>query len=491
MSLFKIQKNNILIFLALMVVLAVSFFTNPSKSLAADCGVVSATFSPSGEQAEGWYDDEQQPNVVVDILTENCAGRTIEVSLTEADTGGGDDDLPDSGLDNRDVVVPTSNHIIMHLRAGEEACEAGPLFDCDYYITVYGLDTADYESQGETNGGLWYECDTACLRNWVVGQIYTPATGDSLPGDPDETFDIDTGYELLAPLPGLGSIDTLPSDTNPCPFGKYLNIIIRLFLGICAVLAMVMIVAGGIEYMTSELGSSKEAGKGKITHAILGLILALGAYAILNTLNPQLLGGICLNRLPEANITIADNFESSGAFQSINNTVLQAAPFNVTCPTTADNANLPLSQYTRLRNVANSFNNKATYSQTNRNTYDSTVPTIFFDCSSYVKQVYACAGQPLTGNNTTEIFNSSGVETITSGPVEDGGVWKVNGQTLKAGDLIGWKPENGESGHVIMYYGSGNSIEVTSPANDTNNAVKIRNVNHWGSRLKYIKRVPL
>ena len=129
--------------------------------------------------------------------------------------------------------------------------------------------------------------------------------------------DTDTTYTPLAPLPGLG--DTIQTDpgckfdekgniipgscTNPCPFGNYLNIIIKLVIGIAAVLAMVMIVMGGIEYMTSDLISSKEAGKDTIRNAILGLLIALGAYLILNTINPQLLS-VCLDKLPMATIVI-------------------------------------------------------------------------------------------------------------------------------------------------------------------------------------------
>jgi hypothetical protein len=64
---------------------------------------------------------------------------------------------------------------------------------------------------------------------------------------------------------------------------------IKIFIGLCAVLAVVMIVLGGIEYMTSELISSKEAGKERIRGAVFGLLLALGAYALLFTINPDIL----------------------------------------------------------------------------------------------------------------------------------------------------------------------------------------------------------
>jgi hypothetical protein len=54
-------------------------------------------------------------------------------------------------------------------------------------------------------------------------------------------------------------------------------------------LAVVMIVIGGIEYMTTELISGKEAGKERILHAIFGLLLALGAWTLLNQINPDIL----------------------------------------------------------------------------------------------------------------------------------------------------------------------------------------------------------
>ena len=95
-------------------------------------------------------------------------------------------------------------------------------------------------------------------------------------------------YKLLAPLPGMEENFPVSSKDNTA-LGNYLNVMFGIFIGICAVLAVIMIVVGGIEYMTSELVHSKEHGKERITHAILGLILALGAYTLLNTINPDLL----------------------------------------------------------------------------------------------------------------------------------------------------------------------------------------------------------
>lgn len=105
-----------------------------------------------------------------------------------------------------------------------------------------------------------------------------------------------TEYKLLAPLPCedgpgcvLGELKTFNASQENNSLGVYLNLMIKMFIGLCAVLAVVMIVVGGLEYMTSELVHSKEAGKSRITHAILGLIIALSAYALLYTINPDLL----------------------------------------------------------------------------------------------------------------------------------------------------------------------------------------------------------
>lgn len=105
-------------------------------------------------------------------------------------------------------------------------------------------------------------------------------------------------YDLLAPLPGqdgrpISSINVRGNNA----LGTYINTIIRLVIGLSAVLAVLMIVRGGIEYITSELPGVKGEGKSRITNAIVGLLIALSSWLILNTINPKIL---------ETNINIAD-----------------------------------------------------------------------------------------------------------------------------------------------------------------------------------------
>lgn len=95
-------------------------------------------------------------------------------------------------------------------------------------------------------------------------------------------------YCLLEPIPigtGGGTLDTVQPTTS---FGSYINIIIKILIGIVGVLAVVTIVLGGIQYMTTDAFSRKEGGKEMITRSVVGLLIALGSVLLLNTINPQL-----------------------------------------------------------------------------------------------------------------------------------------------------------------------------------------------------------
>jgi len=60
-------------------------------------------------------------------------------------------------------------------------------------------------------------------------------------------------------------------------------------IGVGALLALGAIIWGGILVSTSELAHKKEDGKEWIKSAIFGLLLLIGAFLILNTINPEIL----------------------------------------------------------------------------------------------------------------------------------------------------------------------------------------------------------
>ncbi len=95
-------------------------------------------------------------------------------------------------------------------------------------------------------------------------------------------------YTPLEPLPGAtyGSNGYGP---NGGTFVDYLNTVFKLMLTLGSIFAVVMLVYGGIIYMTSGVAGQIGAAKERMKAALWGLALLAGAWLILYTLNPQLL----------------------------------------------------------------------------------------------------------------------------------------------------------------------------------------------------------
>lgn len=72
-------------------------------------------------------------------------------------------------------------------------------------------------------------------------------------------------------------------------FGTYVNAFYIYFAGVAGILAVVMIMYGGFHYITS-LGNPQRMNQGKeiIGNALIGLILVLTSYLLLNIINPRL-----------------------------------------------------------------------------------------------------------------------------------------------------------------------------------------------------------
>ena len=105
---------------------------------------------------------------------------------------------------------------------------------------------------------------------------------------------------LAADPTGSGVILLEPSVVNKTEgarvqFGEYMSTLFTTFIAIAAALAVLMIVWGGIEYISSFSGSGKEQGKERITNAVFGLLLAVSAFLILQTVNPDLVSTETLN----------------------------------------------------------------------------------------------------------------------------------------------------------------------------------------------------
>lgn len=101
-----------------------------------------------------------------------------------------------------------------------------------------------------------------------------------------------TDYSVLAPLPNttIGNCGTAAKDPAcQTTLAKYIPAIYLLAVGIAVAMAFVVITFGGITYATSDALSGKQDGRRLITNALSGLILVIGSYVIINTINPQML----------------------------------------------------------------------------------------------------------------------------------------------------------------------------------------------------------
>lgn len=112
----------------------------------------------------------------------------------------------------------------------------------------------------------------------------TPIIGDAIPVTPKEKNTPSwSEYKLLAPFAGF--------DKAPENVGDYLNKIFIIGIGLCGALAVLMMILAGIQYMGEESIFEKSKWRERFKSAIFGLLIALSAYALLNTIDPRLLGG--------------------------------------------------------------------------------------------------------------------------------------------------------------------------------------------------------
>lgn len=97
-------------------------------------------------------------------------------------------------------------------------------------------------------------------------------------------------YRLLEPLPCLDN--SIPGceggQIKNIDLGNFFQYAFNLLIALSAVAAVFMIVWGGFQYMTTDSWQQKTEGKEKFKNAIYGLLMVLGSFLILKTVNPKL-----------------------------------------------------------------------------------------------------------------------------------------------------------------------------------------------------------
>ena len=88
-------------------------------------------------------------------------------------------------------------------------------------------------------------------------------------------------YQPLAPITGI-------TDQPSTDLGSFISNIYDVSIGIGVVLAIVMLTISGLQYSSSVIPAVKGKAKKTMLGAVLGLLLLLSSYLILNTINPDL-----------------------------------------------------------------------------------------------------------------------------------------------------------------------------------------------------------
>jgi hypothetical protein len=93
------------------------------------------------------------------------------------------------------------------------------------------------------------------------------------------------GYCLLSPLP-LTDLSA-QSPTYATTPEQYIKGIVRLMIGLAGVFAVLQLIIAGMKYVTVDSFSGKDTARKDINNALIGLILAIGAFTILQTISTQ------------------------------------------------------------------------------------------------------------------------------------------------------------------------------------------------------------
>lgn len=267
-----------------------------------------------GSGVSGYLFNEKETFIVK--ITENGTNKTGLIDVTANILSGYMDkrlsnDMPVSIKNNfyYSSIKPTGENGLTLFRPG-----------VSYSAKLYYLSTDEKGGQiikgAEDQNPSYYEIasgtiDTATIDQKVTGTV--DEKGKEVAVGVDAKIDVaknNSIYKMLAPIGKITHMNSAgcAEDDDTCipnDIGKYLNIIFKLAIGICAALAVIMLIINGVKYMGDESVFGKTEAKSQMFGAIMGLLIALGAWALLNTINPALtgVGGV---KIDSVNIEIVD-----------------------------------------------------------------------------------------------------------------------------------------------------------------------------------------
>jgi hypothetical protein len=94
----------------------------------------------------------------------------------------------------------------------------------------------------------------------------------------------ETGTCTYTPLEPIS-----PAESGAYDMATFIKEMFKILFSISGLIAVVALTAGGIQYMMSEVPGIKAASLDRIKAAMYGILILIGSYVILHTINPQLL----------------------------------------------------------------------------------------------------------------------------------------------------------------------------------------------------------
>lgn len=141
----------------------------------------------------------------------------------------------------------------------------------------YLICTNESEAKPPSNVRCWGE--TECTDKGYEWGSELPAECQAGPPEEHFCYPSPEPYSLNITLGGITEVQDL---------GDYTNALYNWMLYAGVIVATVMIMIGGVEWMIGAGRERVDSAKKRITGAIIGLVLLLAAYTILATVNPQL-----------------------------------------------------------------------------------------------------------------------------------------------------------------------------------------------------------
>jgi hypothetical protein len=129
-------------------------------------------------------------------------------------------------------------------------------------------------------GGMWEQQECEAVTDPTDPKVYI---GDWAP--PDEGFS--KGPYCFVKQPPI-KLNVAVGGITVATLADYLAAAFKLGIGIAAVLAVLMIMIGGFRYIMAAGGSGISGAKDMIKHAVIGLLLTVSAYTLLQTVNPDI-----------------------------------------------------------------------------------------------------------------------------------------------------------------------------------------------------------